>query len=174
MEKNKKEEELKRLQELLAKNMARISAKILVLSNKGGVGKSVVAVNMAVCLSRKGARVGLVDADMHGPSVPKMLGFEGKKMRAGPLGISPFPVNSNLGVISMSSLLESPDVPIIWRGPLKMNALKQFLAEVNWGERDYLIVDSPPGTGDEPLSVCQLIRDRNSGKYEWYEMSPLR
>jgi ATP-binding protein involved in chromosome partitioning len=159
MEKNKKEEELKRLQELLAKNMARISAKILVLSNKGGVGKSVVAVNMAVCLSRKGARVGLVDADMHGPSVPKMLGFEGKKMRAGPLGISPFPVNSNLGVISMSSLLESPDVPIIWRGPLKMNALKQFLAEVNWGERDYLIVDSPPGTGDEPLSVCQLIRD---------------
>lgn len=159
MEKNKREEELKRSQELLARNMDRISAKILVLSNKGGVGKSVVAVNMAICLSEKGARVGLVDADMHGPSVPKMLGFEGKKIRAGPIGILPFPVNSNLGVISMSFLLESPDVPIIWRGPLKINALRQFLAEVNWGERDYLIIDSPPGTGDEPLSVCQLIRD---------------
>ena len=159
MEKNKKEEELKRLQELIARNMARISAKILVLSNKGGVGKSVVAVNMAMCLSKKGAKVGLLDADMHGPSVPKMLGFEGKKMQAGPMGIFPFPVNSHLGVVSVSSLLESPDVPIIWRGPLKMNALRQFLAEVNWGERDYLIIDSPPGTGDEPLSVCQLIHD---------------
>lgn len=159
MEKSKREEELKRSQELLTKNMARISAKILVLSNKGGVGKSVIAVNMAICLSRKGARVGLVDADMHGPSVAKMLGFEGKRMRVGPLGIFPFLVNSNLGVISMSFLLESPDVAVIWRGPLKMNALRQFLAEVNWGKRDYLIVDSPPGTGDEPLSVCQLIRD---------------
>lgn len=159
MEKNKKEEELKRLQELIARNMARISAKLLVLSNKGGVGKSVVAVNIAVCLSRKGARVGLLDADMHGPSVAKMLGFEGRKMQVGPIGIFPFPVNLNLGVFSMSSLLESPDIPIIWRGPLKMNALRQFLAEVNWEERDYLIIDSPPGTGDEPLSICQLISD---------------
>ena len=159
MNKNGKENELKRLETLLARNMAQITAKILVLSNKGGVGKSFVAVNIAVCLSRKGAKVGLLDADMHGPSIAKMLGFEGKILPAGPNGISPYSVNPNLGAISMASFLESVDTPVIWRGPLKMSALRQFLAEVDWGKRDYLIVDSPPGTGDEPLSVCQLIHD---------------
>jgi len=154
-----KENELKRLETLLARNMAQIAAKILVLSNKGGVGKSAVAVNIAVCLSQKGAKVGLLDADMHGPSVAKMLGFEGKKLSVDSNGISPYPVNPNLDAISMASFLENADTPVIWRGPLKMSALRQLLAEVDWGKRDYLIIDSPPGTGDEPLSVCQLIHN---------------
>ncbi len=154
---NEKENELKRIEAFLARNMAQISAKILVLSNKGGVGKSAVAVNLAVCLSRRGAKVGLLDADIHGPSIAKMLGFEGKKLSANPLGIFPHPVNPNLSAFSIASLFENPDEPTIWRGPLKMAALKQFLAEVNWGKLDYLIIDSPPGTGDEPLSICQLI-----------------
>lgn len=159
MNNSKKENETQRLEILLERNMAQITAKILVLSNKGGVGKSSVAVNIAVCLSKKGAKVGLLDADMHGPSVAKMLGFEGKKLSVGPDGISPYPVNSNLAAISMASFLENVDTPVIWRGPLKMSALRQFLAEVDWGKLDYLIIDSPPGTGDEPLSVCQLIKD---------------
>ncbi len=156
---NTKENELKRLESLLARNMAQIRYKILILSNKGGVGKSSVAVNIAVCLSRKGKKVGLLDADMHGPSIPKMLGFEGKRLPAGQNGISPYQVNPNLVAVSMASFLENADTPVIWRGPLKMSALRQFLAEVNWGNLDYLIIDSPPGTGDEPLSVCQLIHN---------------
>ena len=156
---NDKENELKQLEILLARNMAQITVKILVLSNKGGVGKSSIAVNIAVCLSKKGAKVGLLDADMHGPSVAKMLGFEGKKLIIEENGISPFSVNPNLVAVSMACFLENSDAPVIWRGPLKMSALRQFLAEVNWGKLDYLIIDSPPGTGDEPLSVCQLVRD---------------
>jgi len=154
-----KEDELKRLEKLLARNIAQIAAKILILSNKGGVGKSSVAVNIAVCLSQKGTKVGLLDADMHGPSVAKMLGFEGGKLIVKENGISPFRINPNLVAVSMASFLENADTPLIWRGPLKMSALRQFLAEVNWGNLDYLIIDSPPGTGDEPLSACQLIRD---------------
>ncbi len=154
-----KEEEQKRLEMLLEKNMAQITAKILVLSNKGGVGKSFVAVNIAAGLSKLGAKVGILDADIHGPSVAKMLGFEGKPPMMDEQGIIPFSVNSNLVAFSMASLLQDPDMPVIWRGPLKMGVLKQFLAEVNWGKLDYLAVDSPPGTGDEPLSVIQLIRN---------------
>jgi len=152
-----KEDELKRLELLVAQNMEKISAKILVLSNKGGVGKSFIAVNLAVGLSKKGAKVGLLDADIHGPSTAKMLGFENQKISVSENGFQPYPVNSNLSAISMASFLEDPDMPVIWRGPMKMSALRQFLAEVNWGELDYLVIDSPPGTGDEPLSVIQLI-----------------
>jgi len=155
-----KENELQRLEKMLAKNMSQIAAKILVLSNKGGVGKSSVAVNIAVSFSKRGLKVGLLDADMHGPSVAKMLGFEGKRLTiAENGGILPFPVNSNLVAVSMASFLEDGDTPVIWRGPLKMSALRQFLAEVDWGKLDYLVIDSPPGTGDEPLSVCQLVKD---------------
>jgi len=155
-----KENELQRLEKMLAKNMSQIAAKILVLSNKGGVGKSSVAINIAVSFSKRGLKVGLLDADMHGPSVAKMLGFEGKRLTiAENGGILPFPVNSNLVAVSMASFLEDGDTPVIWRGPLKMSALRQFLAEVDWGKLDYLVIDSPPGTGDEPLSVCQLVKD---------------
>ncbi|MEO0155773.1 MAG: Mrp/NBP35 family ATP-binding protein [candidate division WOR-3 bacterium] len=156
---NNKDEELKRLNVLLEKNITQITAKILVLSNKGGVGKSFVAVNLAAGLSKLGAKVGILDADIHGPSVAKMLGFEGRPPMMDEDGIIPFTVNSNLVAFSMASLLQDADTPVIWRGPLKMSVLKQFLAEINWGKLDYLVVDSPPGTGDEPLSVIQLIRN---------------
>ncbi len=153
------QEEIKRLEELLEKNMAQITAKILVLSNKGGVGKSFVAVNIAAGLSKLGAKVGILDADIHGPSVAKMLNFEGRQLEMNENGILPFSVDSNLVAFSMASLLQDADTPVIWRGPLKMGVLRQFLAEVNWGRLDYLVIDSPPGTGDEPLSICQMIKD---------------
>ena len=152
-----KEEELKRLETLLQKNMNQIKYKILVLSNKGGVGKSSVATTLALYLSNNNSKVGLLDADIHGPSVATMLGFEGKKLAANKDGLIPYSVNPHLCAVSMASLLDNKDHPIIWRGPIKMGVLRQFLAEVNWGALDYLIIDSPPGTGDEPLSICQMI-----------------
>ncbi len=151
------------LDEKLKRNMSRIKHKILVLSNKGGVGKSLVAVNLACSLSEKGFKVGILDADLHGPSVATMLGFEGKKLQGSSEGIIPMSVSSNLVAVSMASLIETSDAPLIWRGPLKMMALKQFLGEVKWGNLDYLIIDSPPGTGDEPLSICQLIPELEGG-----------
>ncbi|MBL7075713.1 P-loop NTPase, partial [candidate division KSB1 bacterium] len=114
--------------------MAKIKHKILVLSNKGGVGKSLVAVNLAAVLSRNGTKVGIMDADIHGPSVAKMLGFEGKRLPVTPQGMAPILAGPNLWAISMASLIGHPDMPVIWRGPLKMAALKQFLGEVLWGE----------------------------------------
>jgi len=151
------------LDEKLKRNMSQIKHKILVLSNKGGVGKSLVAVNLACSLSEKGFKVGILDADLHGPSVAKMLGFEGRKLQGSSEGIIPMSVSSDLVAVSMASLIESSDAPLIWRGPLKMMALKQFLGEVKWGNLDYLIIDSPPGTGDEPLSICQLIPELDGG-----------
>ncbi|MCK4533320.1 Mrp/NBP35 family ATP-binding protein [bacterium] len=153
-EKAKIEQE-KRLRE----RMHKIKHKLIVISGKGGVGKTTVAVNLAYGLAIKGNKVGILDVDIHGPNIAKMLGIEGKRLVSSELGIEPFGVLSNLKVISLALLLEDKDQPIIWRGPLKMMTIKQFLADVNWGELDYLIVDSPPGTGDEPLSVCQLIPD---------------
>ena len=158
-----KEPAHRELDEQVQQNMSKIKHKILVLSNKGGVGKSSVAVNLAYSLSEKGFKVGILDADLHGPSVAKMLGFEGERLQGSPEGIIPKKVSSNLVAISMASLIEGPDMPLIWRGPLKMMALKQFLGEVKWGSLDYLVVDSPPGTGDEPLSICQLIPELEGG-----------
>lgn len=158
-----KEQADREMIEKLKHNMSDIKHKILVLSNKGGVGKSSVAVNLSCALAEKGYRVGLLDADLHGPSVAKMLGFEGEKLTVKNGQIQPIPVRKNLIAVSMASLIESPDTPLIWRGPLKGVAIKQFLAEVNWGELDFLIIDSPPGTGDEPLSVCQLIPELDGG-----------
>lgn len=151
------------LDEKLKNNMAKIKRKILVLSNKGGVGKSSITINLACSLSEKGFKVGILDADLHGPSVATMLGFEGKKLQGSSEGIIPMNVSSNLVAVSMASLIETSDAPLIWRGPLKMMALKQFLGEVEWGNLDYLIIDSPPGTGDEPLSICQLIPELEGG-----------
>jgi len=162
-QKQEKEAAAKKLNEQLKDNMSRIKHKILVLSNKGGVGKSSVAVNLACSLSEKAYKVGILDADLHGPSVAKMLGFEGKKLQGSPEGILPMSISPNLVAVSMASLIESSDAPLIWRGPLKMMALKQFLGEVQWGDLDYLIIDSPPGTGDEPLSICQLIPELEGG-----------
>ncbi|MEA2081316.1 MAG: Mrp/NBP35 family ATP-binding protein [Elusimicrobiota bacterium] len=159
MENTEKMDKLKESDERIKTNMDRIKKKILVLSNKGGVGKSSVAASMAFALSKKGKKVGLLDADIHGPSVAKLLGFEGEALDASPKGIIPHRVNSGLCAVSMASFLEHADSPVIWRGPLKMGVLRQFLADVHWGELDYLIVDAPPGTGDEPMSICQLIKD---------------
>lgn len=144
--------------QLLESRLCRIRRKIVVLSGKGGVGKSTVAVNIAVALLLAGKRVGLLDVDIHGPSIPTMLGLEGKTLQAGADGLLPVEAEG-LKVISLGFLLQDPDQAVIWRGPLKMGAIKQFLKDVSWGDLDYLVIDSPPGTGDEPLSVCQLIGD---------------
>lgn len=143
----------------LSENIQNVRHKILVMSNKGGVGKSTVAVNLALGLVHKGMRVGLLDIDVHGPSIPKMLGIEQMPMVGNAGRIQPVLYAFNLKVVSMAFLLRDRESPVIWRGPLKMGAIKQFLEEVDWGELDYLIIDSPPGTGDEPLSIAQLIKD---------------
>ena len=141
-------------------NMNRIKHKLIVISGKGGVGKTTVAVNLAYGLAMSGHEVGILDVDIHGPNIAKMLGVEGSKLVGSQSGkIEPIEVLPNLKAVSIAFMIDSPDKPIIWRGPLKMITIKQFLSDVNWGELDYLIIDSPPGTGDEPLSVCQLIPD---------------
>jgi len=143
-------------------NLSKIRHKIGVLSGKGGVGKTTVSTNIATELAKRGFKVGLLDADLHGPNVAKMLGAEGQRLFADPNSqtIKPFiPLGMpNLRIVSMAFLLDDPDQPVVWRGPLKHQAIKQFLAEIDWGELDFLIVDLPPGTGDEALSVGQLIK----------------
>lgn len=139
-------------------NLSRVKNKLVVMSGKGGVGKSTVSANLAVALAKQGFQVGLLDVDVHGPSIPKLMGLEGKKVNATPDGmVSPVLYSENLKVISVGFLIENEDSAVIWRGPMKYNAIKQFLTDVDWGELDYLIIDSPPGTGDEPLAVCQLV-----------------
>lgn len=137
--------------------LARIHHQIVVLSGKGGVGKSTVAVNLAVALAGQGLSVGLLDIDVHGPSVPIMLGLEGTHPVNHNGALVPVEFNSNLKVMSIGFLLASRDDPVIWRGPLKYSIIEQFLGDVEWGDLDYLIIDAPPGTGDEPLSVIQLL-----------------
>jgi len=143
----------------IRRRMAQIKHKILVLSGKGGVGKSTVAVNLAISLSLAGKRTGLLDIDIHGPSVPKILNLEGRRLQAMDETILPIEVGKNLKVMSIGFLLSSKDDAVIWRGPMKYQMIKQFLKDVEWGELDYLIIDSPPGTGDEPLSIIQLLEN---------------
>ena len=145
----------------MRERMGKVKHKLLVFSGKGGVGKSSVAVNLAVDLQQKGYRVGLLDVDVHGPSVPTLLGLERKMAGASDGAMIPV-MYKNLKVISIGFLMEDPDSPVIWRGPLKMGVIKQFLEDVHWGELDYLIIDAPPGTGDEPLSVAQLVTDAHA------------
>jgi len=141
----------------VSKALAKIKNVLLVFSGKGGVGKSTVAANLALAFTQKKLKVGLLDVDIHGPNLAKMLGVEDKKLDVSPEGIKAVAVNENLKLVSMSFLLQDSDLPVIWRGPLKMKAIQQFLGDVDWGELDWLVIDSPPGTGDEPLSVAQLI-----------------
>ncbi len=140
----------------LTKRMLGIKHKIVVLSGKGGVGKSTIAVNLAISLSLAGKKVGLLDVDIHGPSIPTMLNLEGARAQASGNSILPVEM-AGLKVMSLGFLLENKDSAIIWRGPMKMGVIEQLLRDVEWGELDYMIIDSPPGTGDEPLSVVQLI-----------------
>ncbi len=143
--------------EQVASNLSQVKNSILVMSGKGGVGKTTVSVNLAFALVKEGYRVGLLDVDLHGPNIAKMLGIEEARVLVADKRIEPVQVFPDLTAVSMALLGYDPDRPIIWRGPMKMGAIKQLLSEVNWGDLDYLIVDAPPGTGDEPLSVCQLI-----------------
>ncbi len=145
----------------LKSNLGKIKKKFVVLSGKGGVGKSTVAVNIAYGMAIKGYKVGILDVDIHGPSVAKMVGIEGKKLETISSDGRPEPIKvlENLYALSVATMLKNHDDPVIWRGPMKMNAIKQFLADISWPELDCLIVDCPPGTGDEPLSVLQILGD---------------
>src|SRR4030043_1634659 len=146
-------------QEKLRSRLSHIKHRIMVMSGKGGVGKSSVATNLAVALSQDGLNVGILDADIHGPNIPKMLGIEFQHVENFGKGMVPVEVFPNLQVISMAFFIGDRDNPVVWRGPLKHNAISQFLGEVEWGNLDFLIVDLPPGTGDEPLSVAHLIKN---------------
>lgn len=146
----------------VSENLEGIKHRLVVMSGKGGVGKSTVASNLAIALSLKGYEVGLLDVDIHGPSIPKMLGLGGRKITGGDDGLLPVFAMPNLIVMSIGFLLREDDAPVIWRGPLKMGAIRQFLEEVKWGDLDYLIVDLPPGTGDEPLSIAQLMPESDT------------
>jgi Mrp family chromosome partitioning ATPase/predicted Fe-Mo cluster-binding NifX family protein len=137
--------------------MENISHKFLVLSGKGGVGKSSIAVNLALWLSMRGNKVGLLDIDIHGPSIPKLLNLENKSVHAEGEIINPLTYSDTLKVMSIGLLLHNESEALIWRGPMKHNMIGQFVKNVCWGELDYLIVDCPPGTGDEPLSIVQLL-----------------
>ena len=145
----------------LSRRMCNIKHKILVLSGKGGVGKSTVAANLAVALSKSGNKVGLLDVDIHGPSIPTMFGLQDAAITPGKTenSITPIQISENLKTMSIGFLLADKNDALIWRGPMKNSVIKQFLKDVEWGELDYLIADLPPGTGDEPLSLCQLIDD---------------
>lgn len=143
--------------EIKKENINKIKNKIVVLSGKGGVGKSTVAVNLAAELAKKGYKVGLLDVDVHGPSVPTLLGLELGQPTSDGKYIYPVNYNDNLKVISVGFMIEDLNAPIIWRGAMKVNFINQMLSDVMWGEIDYFIVDCPPGTGDEPLSVIQAL-----------------
>ncbi len=140
---------------------SKIKNTVVVLSGKGGVGKSSVAVNLAYYLAIQGKKVGLMDVDFHGPSIPKLLGIENKKLLSDKKGsVRPIEITNSFHAVSIGMALESVDSPVIWRGPMKVSAIKQFFCDVNWGELDYLIIDSPPGTGDEPLTVAQFLKKK--------------
>ncbi len=143
--------------EKIKTKLAKVKHKIAVLSGKGGVGKSVVTANLATALASHARFIGILDADFHGPSIPKILGVRGNMLSSGPTGIFPVIGPLNMKIVSFDFLLPQDETPLIWRGPLKMNALRQLLSQIVWGSLDYLLIDLPPGTGDEPLSIAQLI-----------------
>lgn len=151
--------------EKLKERMSRVRYKVAVMSGKGGVGKTTVSVNLGQALAESGARVGVLDVDIHGPNVPKMFGIDGQRFdnsgRAedGSADISPIQVSPNLVVASVGLVGYGEHSALVWRGPMKLGIIKQFLEDVNWGDLDYLIIDTPPGTGDEVMSVCQFLPD---------------
>jgi len=141
----------------LKQKMGKIKHKLVVMSGKGGVGKSTVAANLAAALAMNEYQVGLLDIDVHGPSIPRLLSLSDKKPHIEKDFIEPLPWGRNLWVMSLGFLLPDNREAVIWRGPVKMGLIRQFLQDVSWGELDYLVVDCPPGTGDEPLTALQLI-----------------
>ncbi len=154
-----KGQDIKEQEIMVRESLKKIKNKIMVMSGKGGVGKSTVAVCLAIDLSGRGYKTGILDVDIHGPSVPRMLGISGFLDVSPSQLLIPKTITVNLCAVSIEYLLADKDQAVIWRGPLKHSAIAQFIGQVAWGELDYLIIDSPPGTGDEPLSVAQLIPD---------------
>ncbi|MGZ7067583.1 MAG: Mrp/NBP35 family ATP-binding protein [Methanobacterium sp.] len=156
---DEEERKLKAMQQEvdIIKRMSKIKHKIAVMSGKGGVGKSTIAVNLAAAFAKKGYKTGIMDVDVHGPNVPKMFNVEGKHLLFGAKGIKPIETKQGIKVMSVGFFLSSLDSPVVWRGPMKTGVIKQFLSEVNWGDLDVLIIDNPPGTGDEPLTVLQSV-----------------
>lgn len=144
----------------IKEKLANIDYKVMVMSGKGGVGKSTVAINLAVGLSLENYYVGLLDVDLHGPNVPKMLGLERGQLQKRPDGtVGAVIYSPNLKFMSVEPLLPDKDSAVMWRGPLKMSAIRQFVYDIEWGKLDYLVIDAPPGTGDEPMTVAQTIPD---------------
>jgi len=140
-------------------SLGKIKNKILVMSGKGGVGKTSTSVNLSIALADKGYNVGIMDVDLHGPDVPRMLGLEGTPQVNENKKLNPISYSKTLSAISIESFTPNKDDAIIWRGPLKFSAIKQFIGDIDWGNLDFLIIDAPPGTGDEPLTVAQTISD---------------
>lgn len=141
--------------------MAQVKHKILVLSGKGGVGKSTFSAQLAFTLAQQGKQVGLLDIDICGPSIPRMLGLVGHEVHQSASGWSPVYLEDNLGVMSIGFMLPSKDDAVIWRGPRKNGLIKQFLTDVVWNDLDYLIIDTPPGTSDEHISIVQYLKSTN-------------
>jgi len=150
---------IKRLNEAVKARMSQVKFKIVVLSGKGGVGKSVITANLALILASKGYNVGVLDADITGPCIPKILNVKGGSLVPDSNGIKPVLGPLNIKIVSIDYLLPNDYTPVIWRGPLKSTAILNFLGDVDWGELDYLLVDLPPGTGDEALTIAQSIPD---------------
>lgn len=140
-------------------SLGKIKHKYIVMSGKGGVGKSSTAVNLSLALAKNGAKVGLMDVDLHGPDIPRMLGLKGMLEMNQAQQLVPKQYSDNLSAVSVESLTEGGDEAIIWRGPVKYSVIQQFIGQVAWGELDYLLIDAPPGTGDEPLTIAQTIKD---------------
>ena len=142
-------------------SLGKIKNKILVMSGKGGVGKSTVATNLALGLANRGKKVGLLDVDLHGPDICRMLNLTDNIEDAEKTGklVPTMQYGDNLKVISLEYMMADRDAPIIWRGPLKNQAIRQFIGEMDWGELDFLVIDAPPGTGDEPMTIAHTIPD---------------
>ncbi|MCP4579891.1 MAG: Mrp/NBP35 family ATP-binding protein [Deltaproteobacteria bacterium] len=144
---------------LIADRLARVGRKILVMSGKGGVGKSTMAAYLALLLSQKGKKVGLMDVDLHGPSIARLMKVEGGFDLSQQGVVKPYAFSEYLSIVSLAMMLGEKDMAVIWRGPMKISAIRQFVSDIEWGDLDFLLVDSPPGTGDEPLTVAQTIPD---------------
>ena len=157
--KDSPESQMQRQDKVIASTLSKIKYKLFVMSGKGGVGKSSVSTNLAAALAIKGYKVGLLDVDIHGPSVPHLLGLTGLLDIDPQKGIQPKRYSENLAVVSMESLLKDPDQAVLWKGPMKTSAIRQFVSDVDWGELDFLVIDSPPGTGDEPMAVLKTVPD---------------